>query len=169
MWINPSPNLRSLTQAMVYPGIGLLEGSNISVGRGTDTPFVRLGAPWIHGVELAAYLNNRKIPGVSFVPVFFTPGGEQKYPYHGERCEGVEIIINDRHVLDGPELGIEVGSAIWKLYPSNYQVDKIDRLLLNKNVLDQLKGGADPRTIATGWQSELSAFKARREKYLLYK
>jgi uncharacterized protein YbbC (DUF1343 family) len=169
LWINPSPNLRSLTQAMVYPGVGLLEGSNISVGRGTDTPFVRLGAPWIHGVELAAYLNSRKIPGISLVPVFFTPDGDPKYPYHGQRCEGVEIIVNDRHVIDGPELGMEVGSAIWKLYPANYQVDRIDRLLLNKNVLDQLKSGRDPRQIAAGWQAELNGFKARRQKYLLYR
>jgi uncharacterized protein YbbC (DUF1343 family) len=168
LWINPSPNLRSLTQAMVYPGIGLLEGSNISVGRGTDTPFVRLGAPWIHGVELAEYLSKRKIPGVSFVPVFFTPEGDPKYPYHGQRCEGVEIIVNDRHVIDGPELGIEVGSAIWKLYPADYQVDRIDRLLLNKSVLEQLKSGTDPRQIAAAWQNELNAFKARRQNYLLY-
>ncbi|WP_213806730.1 DUF1343 domain-containing protein [Granulicella sp. dw_53] len=168
LWINPSPNLRSLTQAIVYPGIGLLEGSNLSVGRGTDTPFVRLGATWIHGVELAAYLNARKIPGLSFIPVFFTPGGEQKYPYHGERCEGVEILVNDRNIVDGPELGMEVASAIWKLYPSSFQIDRVDRLLLNKDVLAQIKNGTDPRKIASGWQAELDSFKKRRAKYLLY-
>lgn len=168
IWINPSPNLRSLTQVMVYPGIGLLEGSNLSVGRGADTPFVRLGAGWIHGVGLAAYLNARRIPGLSFIPVFFTPQGDQKYPYHGQRCEGVEIVVNDRNVVDGPELGIEVASAIWKLYPKNFEIDRVDRLLLNKGVLEQVKSGTDPRKIAETWQAELGAFKGRRAKYLLY-
>lgn len=170
LWVNPSPNLRSLTQGMVYPGIGLFDASNVSVGRGTDTPFVRLGAPWIKGVELAALLNARKIPGLSFVPVFFTPGGvELKYPHAGQRCEGVEIVVNDRHVVDGPELGVEVASALWKLYPSSFQVDRVDRLLLNKGVLEQIKSGKDPRDIAAGWQAELEAFKRVRAKYLLYK
>ncbi len=168
LWVNPSPNLRSLTQAIVYPGVGLLEGSNLSVGRGTDTPFVRLGAPWVHGTELAAYLNARKIAGLSFIPVFFTPEGDPKYPYHGQRCEGVELIVNDRNALDGPELGIEIASAIWKLYRSDFQIDRVDRLLLNKDVLEQVKVGTDPRKIAATWQAELQAFVNRRSKYMLY-
>lgn len=168
LWINPSPNLRSFTQAIVYTGIGLIETSNLSVGRGTDTPFVRLGAPWVHATELSKYLNDRHIAGVSFVPVFFTPGGDQKYPYQGQRCEGVEIVVNDRNALDGPELGVEVASALWKLYPKSFQVDRVDALLLNKGVLAQIKAGTDPRDIATSWQAELEAFKLVRAKYLLY-
>ena len=168
MWVNPSPNLRSLTQAMVYPGIGLFDAANLSVGRGTDAPFVRFGAPWVHGVELAAYLNARKIPGLSFVPVFFTPGGEPTYPYRGQRCEGVEIVVNDRRAFDAAELGVEVASALWKLYPGSFQVEKVDSLLRNRAVLEQIKSGVDPRTIAAGWQAELEAFKAVRAKYLLY-
>jgi uncharacterized protein YbbC (DUF1343 family) len=168
LWVNPSPNLRSFTQAVVYPGTGLIESSNLSVGRGSDTPFLRVGAPWIHAAEIASYLNAREIPGVSFVPVFFTPGGEEQYPYRGQRCEGVEIVVKDRGVLDSPELGLEVASAVWKLYPKSFQIDKIDRLLLNKNVLEQMKAGVDPRKIAAGWQSEIAAFQSRRAKYLLY-
>ncbi|MEO6802257.1 MAG: DUF1343 domain-containing protein [Granulicella sp.] len=169
LWVNPSPNLRSLTQAMAYPGIGLIEGTNVNVKGPGEPPFVRFGAPWIVATQLAAYLNARKIPGVSFMAISYTPGGEERYPYRGERVEGVEIIINDRNVLDAPELGVEAVSALWKLYPKNFQVDKVDRLLLNHGVLDQIKAGDDPRKIAAGWQSELAVFKATRAKYLLYK
>jgi uncharacterized protein YbbC (DUF1343 family) len=169
LWINPSPNFRSLTQAMIYPGIGLLEGTNVAVKGGIETPFVRFGAPWIVATQLAAYLNARRIPGLSFIPVFFTPASEeQHYQYLGQKCEGIEVVVNDRNAVNEPELGIEAASALWKLYPKNFQVDKIDRLMLNHNVLDQIKSGKDPRAIATGWQSELAGFRALRAKYLLY-
>ncbi len=168
LWVNPSPNIRSLTQAMTYPGIGLLEGTNVNVKGPVEPPFVRFGAPWIVATQLSAYLNARKIPGVSFMPVFYTPGAAERYPYHGERCEGVEVVVNDRNAIDSPELGIEAASALWKLYPTKFQVDKVDRLLLNRDVLEQIKAGTDPRAIASGWQKELDAFKARRAKYLLY-
>jgi uncharacterized protein YbbC (DUF1343 family) len=169
LWVNPSPNIRSLTQAMVYPGTGLIEGTNVNVKGPVEPPFVRFGAPWISATQLAAYLNARKIPGVSFMAVFYTPTGEERYPYRGERVEGVEILVNDRNAVDSPELGIEAVSALWKLYPKNFQVDKVDRLLLNHGVLDQIKAGEDPRKIAAGWDSELAVFRARRAKYLLYK
>ena len=169
LWVNPSPNIRSLTQSITYLGTGLLEGTNVNVKGPIEPPFVRFGAPWIVATQLAAYLNARKIPGVSFMAVAYTPSGEERYPYRGERVEGVEIQVNDRNVLDAPELGIEAVSALWKLYPKNFQVDKVDRLLLNKGVLDQIKAGEDPRKIAAGWQSELAAFTAVRAKYLLYK
>ena len=168
LWINPSPNIRSLTQAMTYPGIGLLEGTNVNVKGPTGEPFVRFGAPWISATQLAAYLNARKVLGASFMAVSYTPGGEERYPYRGERSEGVEVIVTDRNLLDAPELGIEVASALWKLYPEKFQVDKVDRLLLNHEVLDAIKRGVDPRTIASSWKSELDGFKARRLHYLLY-
>jgi uncharacterized protein YbbC (DUF1343 family) len=169
LWVNPSPNIRSLTQAMVYPGTGLIEGTNVNVKGPIESPFVRFGAPWVNATQLAAYLNARKIPGVSFMAVFYTPTGEERYPHRGERVEGVEIVVNDRNAVDAPELGIEAVSALWKLYPKSFQVDKVDRLLLNQGVLGQIKAGEDPRKIAAGWQSELAAFKAARAKYLLYK
>lgn len=169
LWVNPSPNIRSLTQAMTYPGTGLLEGTNVNVKGPVEPPFVRFGAPWIVATQLAAYLNARKIPGVSFMAISYTPGGEERYPYRGERVEGVEIIVNDRNALDAPELGVEALSALWKLYPKNFLLDRVDHLLLNHGVLDQIKAGEDPREIAAGWQSELAAFKATRAKYLLYK
>lgn len=168
LWINPSPNIRSLTQAMLYPGIGLIEGTNVNVKGPGEPPFVRFGAPWIQATELAAYLQARKIPGVSFMPVTYVPSGSEHYPYIGKRVEGVEIIINDRNALDAPELGIEAVSALWKLYPQQFQLDRVDRLLLNKPVLEEIRKGSDPRKIAAGWQSELNAFKAIRAHYLLY-
>ena len=169
LWVNPSPNIRSLTQQMVYPGSGLIEGTNVNVKGPVEPPFVRFGAPWIVASQLAAYLNARKIPGVTFMAISYTPSGEEPYPYRGERVEGVEIIVNDRNALDAPELGIEAVSALWKLYPNSFQVDKVDRLLVNHRVLDQIKAGEDPRRIAARWQSELEGFKKVREKYLLYK
>jgi uncharacterized protein YbbC (DUF1343 family) len=169
LWINPSPNIRSLTQQMVYPGTGIIEGTNVNIKGPVEPPFVRFGAPWIVASQLAAYLNARKIPGVSFMAISYTPSGVEPYPYRGQRVEGVEVIVNDRNALDAPELGIEAVSALWKLYPKIFHVDKVDRLLVNHRVLDQIKAGEDPRKIAAGWQSELAGFKKVREKYLLYK
>lgn len=168
LWVNPSPNLRSLTQAMVYPGVNLLASANIAF-KGIDTPFERFGAPWIVATQLAAYLNARKIPGLSFMPVYFTPlSQEPRYQYVGQKCEGVEVVVNDRNAVDAPELGIEAASALWKLYPKSFQVDQVDQHILNRDVLDQIKRGDDPRTIAAGWQDELAGFRAKRAKYLLY-
>jgi uncharacterized protein YbbC (DUF1343 family) len=166
MWINPSPNLRSLTEAVLYPGIGMLERTNISVGRGTDTPFERIGAPWVDGRKLAAYLSERHIPGVQFVPVEFVPGG--KYPYSGLTCEGIEMFVSDRDHLNSPELGIEVASALLKLFPKQYKVDGVDALILNESTVTALKSNMDPRRIAELWMPELQRYRARRQKYLLY-
>lgn len=168
LWINPSPNLRSLTEAILYPGIGLLEGTNLSVGRGTDTPFEWIGASWIDALKLSDYLNERRIPGVRFIPVRFTVDASSRYPYHGEVCQGVEFHVTDRAALDSPELGIEVAAAVYKLFPKDFQVDRFDRLMLNKSVLEKLKQGADPRTLRTEWTASYGDYLARRKKYLLY-
>jgi uncharacterized protein YbbC (DUF1343 family) len=165
-WINPSPNLRSLIEATLYPGVGLVEGTNISVGRGTDTPFELLGAPWINGHELAAYLNARQIPGVRFVPVSFTPNGSN---YAGQPCHGVNLVLTDRDFLDSPELGIELAAALLKLYPQQFHVEKMIDILANRNVFDQITHGEDPHRIALNWQDDLHSFEQVREKYLIYK
>jgi uncharacterized protein YbbC (DUF1343 family) len=165
-WINPSPNLRSPTAAMLYPGVGLIEGTNISVGRGTDTPFEVLGAPWIKGRELAAYLNARNISGVRFVPTDFTPTASN---YSGQKCGGVNLVLLDRNALDAPEMGIEIASALHKLYPDQYHLQKIIDLLLNQSVYDALMKNQDPHRIAQDWQESLNRFMEIRQKYLLYK
>jgi uncharacterized protein YbbC (DUF1343 family)/CubicO group peptidase (beta-lactamase class C family) len=165
-WINPSPNLRDLNQAALYPGVGLVEGTNISVGRGIDTPFEVVGAPWIKGRELAAYLNTREIQNVRFVPVAFTPSSSN---YAGIRCEGVNLILLDRNAFDAPELGIELASALHKLYPANYNLERLPELLINQAAFEAIVAGQDPRQIAQDWQERLERFLAVRQKYLLYK
>ncbi len=165
-WINPSPNLRSLTEATLYPGVALVEGTNVSVGRGTDSPFELLGAPWINAAELAKYLNARDISGVRFVPVNFTPTSSN---YAGQQCQGVNIILVERNAFDAPQLGIELASALHKLYPEQFHLDKMIDLLVNQAVFDAIAKGEDPRRIAEDWRETLEKFEQLREKYLIYK
>ena len=165
-WISPSPNLRTMTEAALYTGVAVVEGTNVSVGRGTDTPFELLGAPWIKSRELAAYLNARGIAGVRFVPVSFTPSASI---HSGQKCEGVNIVLTDRDGLDAPELGIELASALWKLYPADFKLDRIMTLLANQAAYDALVAGQDPRRIAQDWQEGLDRFLQVRKKYLIYK
>jgi len=164
-WVNPSPNLRSVTEAGLYPGVGLIEGTNVSVGRGTDTPFELLGAPWMKGRELAAYLNARGIAGVRFVPVTFTPAASN---YAGQKCEGVNLVLTERNALDGPELGIELAAALRKLYPADFKLERMSELLVNQAAYDGLVAGKDPRRIAQDWQEALERFELVRKKYLIY-
>ena len=165
-WVNPSPNLRSLTEATLYPGVALVEGTNVSVGRGTETPFELLGAPWIHGRELAQYLNAREISGVRFVPVSFTPNASN---YAGQKCEGVNIVVVERNAFDAPELGIELASALHKLYPDQFHLERMIELLLNQRVYDAITQPVDPRRIAEDWREPLARFQELRQKYLIYK
>jgi len=164
-WVNPSPNLRSVTEAGLYPGVGLIEGTNVSIGRGTDTPFELLGAPWMKGRELASYLNARGIAGVRFVPVTFTPTASN---YAGQKCEGVNLVLTERNALDGPELGIELAAALRKLYPADFKLERMTELLVNQAAYDGLVAGKDPRRIAQDWQEELEKFELVRKKYLIY-
>jgi uncharacterized protein YbbC (DUF1343 family)/CubicO group peptidase (beta-lactamase class C family) len=165
-WVNPSPNLRSVTEAALYPGVALIEGTNISVGRGTDTPFELVGAPWAKSRELASYLNSRGIAGVRFVPVTFAPAASN---YSGQPCQGVNIVITDRNGLDAPELGIELAAALKKLYPADFKMEKMQGLLVNQSAYDALAAGQDPRRIAQDWMDGLEKFGKVREKYLIYK
>jgi len=165
-WVSPSPNLRSVIQAILYPGVALVEGTNVSVGRGTDTPFEVLGAPWIKPRQLADYLNQRSITGVRFVPVNFTPRSSR---YENVPCGGVNIIVTDRNVLDSPQLGIELASALRSLYPADYKIDRMIEILANRAVFDALVAGQDPRRIGEEWRDELQDFEKIRAKYLIYK
>jgi uncharacterized protein YbbC (DUF1343 family)/CubicO group peptidase (beta-lactamase class C family) len=165
-WINPSPNLRSLTEATLYPGVALIEGTNISVGRGTDTPFEIVGAPWINGRELTQDLNARNISGVRFVPVTFTPNASN---YANEKCAGANIVVTDRNALDSPALGIELASALHKLYPQQFHMERMIELLVNQEVYDAIAHGQDPRRIAEDWREPLQKFQQLQQKYLIYK
>src|SRR4051812_3168188 len=164
-WTNPSPNLRSLTEATLYPGVALIEGTNISVGRGTDTPFELLGAPWINARELAGYLNGRQIPGVRFIAVTFMPTSSN---YADQPCHGINIVLTNREFLDAPELGIELASALLKLYPQEFHAEKMIDILANQAVYDALTHGEDPHRIALDWQDDLANFAKVRERYLIY-
>jgi uncharacterized protein YbbC (DUF1343 family) len=168
-WVNPSPNLRTMTGAVLYPGLGMLDPTNVSVGRGTDTPFEVLGAPWIDGPKLAGYLTARHIPGAEFSPTTFavrdTP---EKYPGHGQTINGVRMKVTDRKALESPEMGIEILSALHKLYPTDFQLAKAAPLVANTETMDRLTHGDDPRDIAAGWQPALKQFVAQRRPYLLY-
>jgi uncharacterized protein YbbC (DUF1343 family) len=165
-WVNPSPNLRSLTEATLYPGVALVEGTNVSVGRGTDTPFELLGAPWINASELAHYLNARDISGVRFVPVSFTPSAST---YTGQKCQGVNIILVERNAFDGPELGVELASVLHKLYPEQFHMERMIELLASQSLFDAIARGEDPRRIAEDWREPLDKFRQLRQKYLIYK
>ena len=165
-WINPSPNMRSLNEATLYPGIGLLEVTNVSVGRGTDTPFEILGAPWIDGQKLAAYLNGRQINGIRFVPVRFKPNASV---FKDQECGGINIIVTDRAAFSSVRTGIEIAAALRKLYPNDWQVDRFARLLVNQEILDRVARGESPEAIENAWSAPLADFIKRRAPFLLYK
>jgi uncharacterized protein YbbC (DUF1343 family)/CubicO group peptidase (beta-lactamase class C family) len=164
-WTNPSPNLRTLEAATLYPGVALVEGTNVSVGRGTETPFEVLGAPWIDGRELAAYLNARDLGGVRFIPISFTPASST---HARQLCHGVHILLSARNQLDSPELGLEIAAALLQLYPRQFDPARIADLLADRATLQALLGGDDPRRIADGWRERLEEFARIRRKYLLY-
>ncbi|MDT4895332.1 MAG: hypothetical protein QOH25_409 [Acidobacteriota bacterium] len=164
-WVNPSPNMRSLMEATLYPGIGLLETTNLSVGRGTDTPFEIIGAPWLDGPRLASYLNNRKIAGVRFVPVRFTP---KSSVFKNEECGGVNILVTDRARLHPVQMGLEIAIALRRLYPMEWKVDDYARLLVNAETHAAVKRMDEPEAIMRLWADELSAFRRARSRVLLY-
>ena len=165
-WINPSPNMRNLLQATVYPGIGAIEGTNISVGRGTDTPFEQIGAPWIDGVQLSDALNARGIPGVRFYPVRFTPTSSK---YAKEECQGVFLVVTDRSALRPVRLGLEVAAMLSKLYGTRYELESADRLLGSRDALTRIRAGDDPTLIAASWGAAEARWRLLRAKYLLYR
>ena len=164
-WIDPSPNMRSLTQATLYPGIGAIEQSNVSVGRGTDTPFERIGAPWIDGVALAAALNARAVPGVRVYPIRFTPASSV---HANQACGGVAFVVTDREAFRPARFGIEVASALARLYPSAYRLQPTDRLLGSRTTVTRVLAGEDPAAIAASWAADEAKWRLLRAKYLLY-
>jgi uncharacterized protein YbbC (DUF1343 family) len=142
----------------------MVEGANVSVGRGTDTPFELLGAPWVNADELALYLNGRQIPGVRFRSAHFVPHG---HPFKDQPCHGVQMIISDRQRLNAPSLGIEIASALYRLYPKDFEIEKMLPILGSRQLVDAIKE-SDPHLIASKWEDSLEAFQKLRAKYLLY-
>ncbi len=165
LWVNPSPNMRCLTQAVLYPGIGLLETTNLSVGRGTDTPFEVIGAPWIDPLVLARELNASELPGVRFVPLRFTP---QSSKFSGELCGGVNIIVTDRKPFHPLRTGLTIALTLRRLYANDWDTKSLNRLLANEKTVAGILAGASVSSLQAGYQTELDSFKRRRIKYLLY-
>ena len=166
VWVNLSPNMRNMNEAALYTGVGIVEYTNVSVGRGTDTPFEIFGAPWIKPREFSQYLNAREIPGVRFVPTWFTP--EKGSKFGAQRLGGVQMIVVDRAILDAPELGLELASAMLKLYRNDWDPTRLIELLGSDAVLADLKAGTDARCIAAEYQADLRNFMQIRQKYLIY-
>jgi len=164
-WTNPSPNMRSLKAAILYPGIGLLE-SALSVGRGTDTPFEVIGAPYVDDVRLAEELNRAELPGVTFVPIRFTP----TYSVHqGTNCGGVYVMLNDRDRCNVVDVGLQMAKTLFRLYPDDFKPDKIKHLLLHQPTLEAIRTDKPLSEIRAAWKSDFNEFQKRREKFLIYK
>jgi uncharacterized protein YbbC (DUF1343 family) len=164
-WVNPSPNMRNLIQATLYPGIGAIEGTSISVGRGTGSPFEQIGAPWIDGVQLAGALNASGLAGVRFYPVSFIP---QSSKFAGQICQGVYILVTDRRSLQPVRLGLEIAVLLYRLYPDNYRLEEEKNLLGSETVLSQILAGEDPAGIVKTWQAGETEWQQLRKRYLLY-
>jgi len=168
-WVNPSPNLRTMTAAMLYPGLGFLDFSGVSVGRGTETPFELFGTAWMHGAEVAAALNARKIPGVTFSATTTSVAETSNhYPFHGQTMDAVRIAVTDRRALDSPEMGVEIVSVLHRMYPAQFAVEKTLRLIGSRRTVEAIERGDDPRRIAEGWAPRVAEYIGARKAFLLY-
>ncbi len=165
-WINPSPNMRNMNQATLYPGVGAIEYSNISVGRGTDQPFEQIGAPWINGRQLAEKLNARRIPGIRFYPITFTPASSR---YAKEECQGVFMMVTNRAALPAVRVGVEIASALFSLYGDKYEPNNMWRLVGSEALVARIKQGEDPAAIAASFAADEARWRQLRAKYLLYR
>jgi uncharacterized protein YbbC (DUF1343 family) len=165
LWINPSPNMRSLTQAVLYPGIGLLETTNLSVGRGTDTPFEVIGAPWIDGRKLSFELNSRGLRGVRFVPIEFTPESSK---FDKKKCGGLNIVVTDRAAMEPVKTGFEIAAQLRRLYPEDWEAEGYKRLTGNQATVQALLDGKSADDIESIARDGVSDFMRRRAKHLLY-
>ena len=168
-WVPPSPNMKTPATNIVYPGVALIETTNMSVGRGSPAPYENFGAAFINAAELAAYLTARHISGVTFTASTLTIAEtSEKYPFHGQTIPSIHITVTDRNALDSPEMGIELLSALHHLYPTQFQLERAHTLLLNAQVLSAIKSGRDPHQIAAIWSAALADFNSQRQQYLLY-
>lgn len=165
-WIDPSPNMRSLNAALLYPGIAMLEAdANYSVGRGTDAPFEQIGADWMQGQPLAQYLNSRFIPGVRVYATKFRPVSSN---FTGKEVEGVRFVVTDREAFDSTRLGTEVAAALQRLFPGKPDLDKCRYLIGNREAIQEIKSGRDASIVWSQAQEQAKQFEERRKPYLLY-
>jgi uncharacterized protein YbbC (DUF1343 family) len=164
-WANPSPNIRSWRQALLYGATGLLEGTNLAVGRGTDSPFLHLGAPWIDGAALARAINAQRPAGIYAVATAFTPRSSR---YRGKRCRGVRLLLLDPRRVDPPALGVAIALALRKLHGAQWDPAKLFRLVRHPATTRAILAGGELRQIVRRWRAGLARFGATRRRYLLY-
>jgi uncharacterized protein YbbC (DUF1343 family) len=164
-WVSPSPNLRSLEAVSLYPALGLLEATNLSVGRGTDAPFERIGAPWIEPAKLAAAIAELGVPGVAVEPVVFTP---KSAAYAKQRCKGVRVVVVDRAAYEPIRTGLTIALALRKVHPESWELEKVDKLLQSPAAMQALREGKGPEAIRQTWQADLQSFREKRAAFLLY-
>jgi uncharacterized protein YbbC (DUF1343 family) len=165
-WTPPSPNLRTLKGSIIYPGLEILQSADVSVGRGTETPFEEFGAPWIVGADVASDLNGLHLPGLRFSDQPFIPVSGL---YGGRRCGGVGVRVTDRAAVRSVRMGIEIATILKKRYPDNFDPSKLITLIGNQETIDMLVGGDSPDAIVNSWTPSLAAFDATRRKYFIYK
>ena len=163
-WVNPSPNIRNLKAAILYPGVGLLEFTNLSVGRGTDHPFELVGAPYINAEDFTAELKQARLPGIDFLPATFTPMTSK---FAGMHCAGIRILLTDRHAHT-VDLGITMALVLRKLYPGKWDAANLDKLLVHPESAKAILAGHTLKQIRAGWQDDLAAFAKRRARALIY-
>ena len=164
-WIPPSPNLHTVNEDFIYPGIETLQPGGISVGRGTKTPFEVFGAPWIQSAPLQKGMEGRDIPGVHFSTAQFTPTSG---PYSGEVCNGLKIEITDRTSFDAMRVALEAADALHRSYPDRFDITKLTVLLGSATTVDALINYVPAIQIIANWSPDLANFKVMRAKYLLY-
>jgi len=165
-WLPPSPNLRTLKGSVLYPGLEILQNGGVSVGRGTEAPFEEFGAPWMHGEDVAASLNNRHLAGVRFVAADFIPVAGL---YAAERCGGVAIRVLDQRAVRSMTMGMEIASILKQLYPNKFDVQKMLFLVGNEQTIRQLQEGVPAAEIVKSWDADLKTYEVMRRKYLRYK
>ena len=164
-WINTSPNMRSLTQAALYPGVGLLETTHLSVGRGTDTPFELFGAPYIDGELLAERMNGFGIRGVRFDPVVFMPNASK---FKNQKSEGVRITLTDRDRCDVINIGIAGALTLNKMYGDKFGLGRFKGLLKHDVTMESIRADRSLNEIRKLWKPGLRRFTDRRRQYLIY-
>jgi uncharacterized protein YbbC (DUF1343 family) len=165
-WVDPSPNMRSLNAALLYPGVAMLEANTTySVGRGTDAPFEQIGAPWIDAQLLAGRLNSSFIPGIRVYPTRFSPASSN---FAGESIPGIRFVLTDREAFDSTRLGIELAVALRDLFPGHVDFEKCRSLIGSKELIRDLKEGRDAASLWEKAQQQAAVFAERRKTYLLY-
>jgi uncharacterized protein YbbC (DUF1343 family) len=165
-WVNPSPNIRSVTQALLYSGVGLLEPANLSVGRGTDAPFEVVGAAWVDPIPLADAMNAKRLAGIEFRPLHFTPSGDK---YAGEQVGGVRLVVTDREALRPVLVAMALAKELRERYPSQFRAETIQNLLVNRATMWAFLQGAPLTGLLELAEMELADFLQRRQPHLLYR